>query len=99
MVHCRGLSFTTHYLHIKVHQDNQKSFSKLSRKAKLNCICDHAAKQWIAANGLDNTTTCRKFLLEPIGLFVGGQKITSETGEHIHFWAHLQLARKYYSNH
>jgi hypothetical protein len=23
----------------------------------------------------------------------------SETGEHIRFWAHLQLVRKYYSNH
>jgi hypothetical protein len=39
------------------------------------------------------------FLLEPIGLFVGGQKMTSETGEHIRFWAHLQLMRKYYSHH
>jgi hypothetical protein len=99
MVHCRGLLFTTHYLHIKAHQDNQKLFSKLSRKAQLNCICDHAAKQQIAADGLNNATTCRMFLLEPIGLFVGGQKMTSETGEHICFWAHLQLARKYYSNH
>jgi hypothetical protein len=99
MVHCRGLSFTTHYSHIKAHQDDQKSFSKLSRKAQLNCICDHVAKQRIAANGLDDTTTCRMFPLEPIGLFIGGQKMMSETGEHIHFWAHLQLARKYYSNH
>ncbi len=24
MVHCHGLLFTTHYLHIKAHQDNQK---------------------------------------------------------------------------
>jgi hypothetical protein len=99
MVHCRGLLFTTHYLHIKAHQDDQKLFSKLSRKAQLNCICDHAAKQRIAADGLNNTTTCRMFPLEPISLFIGGQKMTSETGEHICFWAHLQLARKYYSNH
>ncbi len=99
MVHCRGLSFTTHCLHIKAHQVNQKLFSKLSRKAQLNCICNHAAKQRIAVDGLNDTTTCRMFPLEPIGLFVGGQKMTSETGEHIRFWAHLQLARKYYSNH
>jgi hypothetical protein len=99
MVHCPGLLFTTHFLHIKAHQDDQKLFSKLCRKAQLNCICDHAGKQRIAADGLNNTTTCRMFLLEPIGLFVGGQKMTSETGEHIRFWAHLQLACKYYSNH
>jgi hypothetical protein len=57
MVHCHGLLFTTHYLHIKAHQDNQKLFSKLSRKAQLNCICNHASRQWIAADGLNNTAT------------------------------------------
>ncbi len=45
LVHCRGLSFTTYYLHIKAHQDDNASFNKLNRKAQLNCICDHAAKQ------------------------------------------------------
>ncbi len=44
LVHCRKLSFMTYYLHIKVHQDNNKTFAQLSRKAQLNCICDHAAK-------------------------------------------------------
>ncbi len=33
MVHCHGLFFTIYYMHIKVHQDNQKAFSSLSRKA------------------------------------------------------------------
>jgi len=61
-------------LHIKAHQDDQELFSNLSRKAQLNCICDHAAKQWIAAEGLEATTPCRMFPLEPIGLFVGGKK-------------------------
>jgi hypothetical protein len=50
LVHCHGLSFTTYYSHIKAHQDDQELFSKLSRKAQLNCICNHAAKQWIAAD-------------------------------------------------
>ncbi len=45
LAHCCGLSFTTYYLHIKAHQDDNASFNKLSRKAQLNCICDHAAKQ------------------------------------------------------
>ncbi len=99
LVYCRGLSFTTYYLHIKAHQDDQDLCSNLSRKAQLNCICDHAAKQRIAADGLEAITPCRMFPLKPIGLFVGGQKMTSETGDHIHFWAHLQLARQYYRNH
>jgi hypothetical protein len=45
LVHCRGLSFTMYYLHVKAHQDDRELFSNLSRKAQLNCICDHAAKQ------------------------------------------------------
>jgi hypothetical protein len=92
LVHCRGLSFTTYYLHIKAHQDDRELFSNLSRKAQLNYICDHAAKQRMAADGLEATAPCRMFPLEPIGLFVGGQKMTSETGDHICFWAYLQLA-------
>jgi hypothetical protein len=31
LVHCRDLTFTTYYLHIKAHQDDNVSFNKLSR--------------------------------------------------------------------
>jgi hypothetical protein len=31
LVHCRDLSFTMHYLHIKVHQDDNTMFAQLSR--------------------------------------------------------------------
>jgi hypothetical protein len=99
LVHCRNLSFLLYYTHIKAHQDNQKLFSNLSRKGQLNCICIHAVMQWIAADGLNATTRCRLFPLKPIGIFDGGQKMTSETGAHIRFWAHLQLARQYYRDH
>jgi hypothetical protein len=99
LVHCHNLSFSLYYTHIKAHQDNQKLFSNLSRKAQLNCICDHAVKQRISADALNVTTPCRLFPLELIGIFVGEQKMTSETGAHVRFWAHLQLARQYYRNH
>jgi hypothetical protein len=32
LVNCRGLSFTTYYSHVKVHQDDSVSFANLSRK-------------------------------------------------------------------
>jgi hypothetical protein len=38
LVHCRGFSFTTYYLHVKAHQDDNGTFAKLSRKSQLNCI-------------------------------------------------------------
>ncbi len=53
LVHCRDLSFTTHYSHIKAHQDNNTMFAQLSRKAQLNCIWFYAAKQRIAIDGAE----------------------------------------------
>jgi hypothetical protein len=43
---------------------------KLSWKAQLNCICDHAAKQRIAVDGTKGATPGWMFPFEPIGLFV-----------------------------
>jgi hypothetical protein len=96
LVHCRGLSFTMHYSHVAAYQDNKISFANLGRKVQLNCICDHAAKQRIAINGSKNLISGQMFPLEPIGVFVNGEKMTSETGGQIQFWAHCQLARNYF---
>jgi hypothetical protein len=98
LVHCQNLSFTTYYLHIKAHQDDNKSFAQLSRKAQLNCICDQTAKQRITINGAKRPALSRMFPLKPIGLFVNGEKMTPGTGSHIRFWAHYQLAQKFYKD-
>jgi hypothetical protein len=37
--------------------------------------------------------------LEPMGLFMGNKKMTSNTGEDIRFWAHQQLAKTFYNTH
>ncbi len=88
-----------YYLHVKAHQDNKDLFAKLSRKAQLNCICNHDAKARISADGMEAMASCKMFPLEPVGLFVGGQKMMSDTGNHIRFWAHHRLARDYYWDH
>jgi hypothetical protein len=36
------------------------------------------------------------FPIEPIGMFIQGGKLTSNTGKLLWFWAHRQLARTYY---
>jgi hypothetical protein len=96
LVNCRGLSFTTYYSYVKVHQDDSVSFVNLSQKAQLNCICNHTAKQRIAIGRLDSPAPGRMFPLKPIGMFVNGEKMTSDTGEQLRFWAHHQLVRSYY---
>jgi hypothetical protein len=83
LVHCRDLTFTTYYLHIKAHQDDNVSFYKLSRKAQLNCICNHTAKQRIAMDGMEGAIPGQMFPLKPIGLFVRGKNMTSKTGGRI----------------
>jgi hypothetical protein len=83
--HCRDLTFTTYYLHKNAHQDDNMSFNKLSWKAQLNCIWDHTAKQRIATDGTEGAIPGWMFPLKPIGLFVRGKKMTSETGGWIRF--------------
>jgi hypothetical protein len=96
LVHCRDLSFATHYSHIKAHQDNHTSFKNLDRKAQLNCICEHAAKLRIATDGQDRPAHGKLFPLKTVGVYVRGEKMTSDTGGSIRYWAHHQLARNYY---
>jgi hypothetical protein len=96
LVHCRELSFTTYYSHIKAHQDDNISFKKLSRKAQLNCICNHAAKQRLVSDGIDDIAQGELFPLESVGVFVGTKKMTLDTGEDVQFWAHRQLAKNFY---
>jgi hypothetical protein len=86
----------TYYSHIKAHQDNNVSFDKLSWKAQLNCMYDHAAKQRIAVDGTEGATPGQMFPLKPIGLFVQGEQRTSETGGWIRFWPQHQLAQTFY---
>jgi hypothetical protein len=99
LVHCRELSFITYYSHIKVHQDNNTSFNQLSRKVQLNCICDHAAKYHIAKDGIEKLEPGKMFPLKPLGVFVQGEKMTSDMGSHIRYWAHYQLPQNYYQEH
>ncbi len=98
LVHCRGFSFITYYSHIKAHQDDNASFSKLSRKMQLNCICDHAAKQRIATDGIEGAKSRGMFPLEPIGVFVHREKMSSDTGEQICFWVHWKLAKAFFND-
>jgi hypothetical protein len=83
LVYCRDLRFVMYYSHIKAHQDNQTSFQNLSRKAQLNCICDHAATFRIAKDGTKKLEPGKMFPFKSVGVFIQGEKMTSDTGGHI----------------
>jgi hypothetical protein len=64
----------------------------------LNCICDHAAKLRIANDGTVKPEPVKMFPLEPVGVFIQGEKMTSDTEGYIQYWAHHQIARAYYQD-
>jgi hypothetical protein len=88
--------FSINDSHVKAHRDNTTSFERLSRSLQLNCMCDHLAKQCLS-DGKPEPKGCRfLFPLEPIGITVGGEKLSSETGHLLRFHAHRQLARMFF---
>jgi hypothetical protein len=93
LVNCQDLTFSIHYSHLKAHQDDKTAFNKLSRKSQLNCICDHLAKQCLSGEAIKQKGGSQLFPLEPIGIFIGAAKLSSETGPLLRFHAHQQLAR------
>ena len=70
LVNCQDLTFSVHYPHIKVHQDDIISFDKLTRKTQLNCICNHLVKQRIGKSARLKHQASSLFPLEPIGIVV-----------------------------
>jgi hypothetical protein len=93
MANCSDLSFSRIFSHVKAHQDDKLAYASLPREAQLNCQMDHLAKTAIfeaAANQRDQT---KRFPLEPLCVLLGNNKVTSDKGERVRFWAHRQLAR------
>ena len=96
MVNCSDLGFSLTYSHVKAHQDNGSAYGSLSRDAQLNCQMDYHAKRAIhEANGPQDIPT-RRFPLEPICVFLGKNKLTSDKGERLRYWMHKQLAKNYF---
>ncbi len=69
------------------------AFNKLSRKSQLNCICNHLAKQCLSEEAIEWKGGSQLFPLEPIRIFIGAAKLSSETGPLLRFHTHRQLSR------
>jgi hypothetical protein len=96
IANCQDLTFNVHYSHVRAHQDDNTLFNKLSRSSQLNCICDHLAKQCLSDGEFEPRGSRLLFPLEPIGITVRGEKLSSETGDLLRFHAHRQLARTFF---
>jgi hypothetical protein len=93
MANCSELTFTRHYSHVKAHQDDGQAYGNLPREAQLNCQMDYLAKTVICEAHAPQEIHTRRLPLEPICVFLGRNKLTSNKGERLRFWVHKQLAR------
>jgi hypothetical protein len=94
MITCSDLSFTQIFSHVAAHQDDGKAYNTLSQESQLNCQLDFYAKQAIWDETGTTDTMAKRFPLEPICVFLGRDKLTSDKGERLQFQAHKQLAKE-----
>ena len=94
LVNCSSLTFKLEYEHIEAHQDEHTKFSRLTRPAQLNCAVDAGAKRALLDVVDTATPEKRGFPLEPITCYIGKEKLTSNSGDLLWFWAHRRLARE-----
>ncbi len=92
MLHCSTMSFMQLFSHVSAHQDNQTKFDNLPREAQLNCAVDFGAKRALLSLDATDLPWQQKFPLEAICVWVGREKMTSDTGHHIQYHAHGHLA-------
>ena len=91
LVHCTSFSFTLAYSHVKAHQDDHEEFGNLPRPAQLNVYCDSMAKHkiWELPEELPRQ---RSFPLEPVSIWIGEEKLTSDASKPLRLWVHKQMA-------
>jgi hypothetical protein len=93
LVNFSDLTFTRIFSHVKAHQDDAKAWEEMERPAQLNCGCDHGAKDEIYSTIENGVGKQQELPLEPLVLFVGGEKVTTESSSLIRFEAHKKEAR------
>ncbi len=95
LLECGTLPFAVELAHIEAHQDDKMDFRLLSRPAQLNCAVDAGAKKCLMEADISGPPSDRRrFPLESIACFVGKNKITSDAGDAVRFWAQRRLARE-----
>ncbi len=98
MVNCSNISFTRNFSHIKAHQDEGIKYGSLTRHTQLNQQMDYHAKKAIWEATPDPEAPTWQFPLEPICVFLGKNKPTSDKGESFKFWVEQQQAHAYFND-
>ena len=98
LVSCCDLTFQRVFEHVDAHQDDRGSYASLPQPEQLNFLMDRKAKQEIWNVDPDNLPRQESFPLESLCVFLGKEKMSSDTGAGIRFWAHKQRAVEVFWN-
>jgi hypothetical protein len=98
MINCNNLSFMRIFSHVKAHQDDGIEYGSLLHHAQLNCQTDYPVKKAMRETIPDPEEPTKQFLLEPICIYLGKNKLTSDKGEWFKFRVQQQQARSFYHN-
>ena len=96
MISCSDMTLKRIFSHVKAHQDDGELYDNLPRESQLNCQMDYHAKRAIFESPEHLHTTTKAFPLEPITIFMDKNKLTSDKGDKLRFWAHKQIAKTYF---
>jgi hypothetical protein len=94
MTKCGRLGFDLRYIHMRAHQDDLLAYPLLSRLAQLNCPMGIEEKQVVLGLNSDGLPPQEICPLEAIAVFVGQEKMTSDTLESIQYRAHREVAKQ-----
>ena len=92
LVNCSNLTFTLRYHHVEAHQDDHDAYENLCRPAQLNSLVDSSAKRENWKFDGEEMPPQLPFPLEPVVVYVGQVKMTSDTAEIVRFQAHHKIA-------
>ena len=81
-------------LQVRAYQGGVLAYQLLSRITQLNCLMGMSATGVICGLDGDELLPQAVFLLKPMVVFVRRDKMTCETLESIHYWAHRQFAKQ-----
>ena len=85
LVRCYDFTFQRVFEHLDAHQDDRGSYESLTLPEQLNCLMYGKAKQEIWNVDPDNLPHREAFPLESLCVFLGKEKMSSDTGARIRF--------------
>ena len=92
LVNCTSLPFGLKYKHVKALHDEHHGYDVLERPSQLNCLFDGMPKSVVLGLAGEEYPHQKMFSLEPIYIFTGKGKLTTDMAGELLFWVQKQIS-------